>query len=51
MDEPPMTAIQAGILACSILATSQNEAAHLFVPMHFARNISVRVVSNVPIFH
>ncbi|KAK5047680.1 hypothetical protein LTR84_006345 [Exophiala bonariae] len=41
MDEPPLSAIQAGILASSVLATSQDEFSHKSVPIHFARNISM----------
>lgn len=42
MGEPPITALQASVLACSVLATSQDEFALQFVSVYFARTISVR---------
>ncbi|KEF62560.1 uncharacterized protein A1O9_00533 [Exophiala aquamarina CBS 119918] len=40
-EEPPLSAIQAAILASSVLATSQDDFSQQFVSVSFARNISM----------
>ena len=41
MQIPSLSTIQASIIVCGILVCSRNEIASKFVPVYFARNISV----------
>ncbi|OQD79289.1 hypothetical protein PENANT_c055G05364 [Penicillium antarcticum] len=41
MTEPALSSIQAGIAACAVLGSSQDETAHKVIPLYFARIVSM----------
>lgn len=45
MTKPALSSIQAGIVACAVLGSSQDETAHKVIPLYFARIVSVSISS------